>query len=259
MFVHQNAIYMLAIVCSLCALLLLAQPPRLPSIGVYSLKFTEVFSADRNPAALAGIKKYTAGIYAERRFMLKEMSGYALNGALPVASGTIGIRIKQFGFSLYKEQMFGAGYALPLGEKLKAGIHLDYNMQRAPQFKEAGMIAECGVLWQIAERVGLGVNVFNPTGKGLKLYTMGVGYAPSSQLLIEAECRKEEGRPLSTLVDGIYRPLQRFWLLGGFATQPVYQFAGLGFLLRNMRIGIIGSRHQLLGFTPGITVTWEAE
>ncbi|WP_343303777.1 hypothetical protein AAHN97_19625 [Chitinophaga niabensis] len=250
---------MLGIICSLCALLLLAQPPRLPSIGVYSLKFTEVFAADRNPAALAGIKKYTAGIYAERRFMLKEMSGYALNGALPVAAGTMGIRIKQFGFSLYKEQMFGLGYALPLGKKLKAGIHLNYNMQRAPQFNEAGMIAECGVLWQIAEQVGIGVNVFNPAGKGLKLYTLGMGYAPSSQLLIEAECRKEEGKPLSTLVDGVYRPLQRFWLLGGFATQPVYQFAGLGFVLRNMRISVTGSRHQLLGFTPGITVIWEAE
>lgn len=250
---------MLTIVCSLCALLLLAQPPRLPSIGVYSLKFTEVFAADRNPAALTGIKKYTAGVYAERRFMLKEMSGYALNAALPVASGTIGLRMKQFGFSLYKEQMFGVGYALPLGKKLSTGIYLNYNMQSAPQFRQAGMIAECGVRWQIAERIGLGINVFNPAGKGLNLYTMGIGYTPSPQLLIEAECRKEEGKPLSTLVDVVYRPLQRFWLLGGFATQPVYQFAGLGFVLRNMRIGVTGSRHQLLGFTPGIMVTWEAE
>ena len=250
---------MLAIVCSLCALLLLAQPPRLPSIGGYSLKFTEVFAGDRNPAALAGIKKYTAGVYAERRFMLKEMSGYALNAALPIASGTIGVRLKQFGFNLYKEQMLGVGYALPLGKKLSTGIHLNYSMQRAPQFREAGMIAECGVLWQIAERVGLGINVFNPAGKGLKLYTMGIGYTPSSQLLIEAECRKEEGKTLSTLVDAVYRPMQRFWLLGGFATQPVYQFAGLGFVLRKMRIGVTGSRHQLLGFTPGIMVTWEAE
>jgi hypothetical protein len=246
----------LAIVCSLYALLLLAQPPRLPSIGVYGLKFTEVFAADRNAAALAGIKKYTAGVYAERRFMLKEMNGYALNAALPVASGTIGVRLKQFGFSLYKEQMFGVGYALPLGKKLSTGIHLNYHMQRAPQFREAGMMAECGILWQIAERVGLGVNV---AGKGLKLYTMGIGYAPSSQFLIEAECRKEEGKPLSTLIDAIYRPLQRFWLVGGFAAQPVYQFAGVGFVLRNMRIAVTGSRHQLLGFTPGITVTWEAE
>lgn len=250
---------MLAIVCSLYALLLLAQPPRLPSAGVYSLKFTEVFAADRNPAALAGIKKYTAGVYAERRFMLKEMSGYALNAALPVASGTMGIRIKQFGFSLYKEQMFGTGYALPLGRKVSAGIHLNYNMQRAPQFRETEMIAECGVLWQITERAGIGINVFNPSGKGLKLYTMGIGYTPSSQLLIEAECRKEAGKPPGTLVDAVYRPLKGFWLLGGFATQPVYQFAGVGFLLRNVRISVTGSRHQLLGFTPGIAVTWEAE
>jgi len=250
---------MSAIVCSLYALLLLAQPLRLPSTGVYSLSFTEVFAAERNPAALAGIKKITAGIYAERRFMLKEMSGYALNGALPVASGTIGLRVKQFGFSLYKAQSFGIGYALPLGKKVSAGVQLNYNMQRAPQFNESGVTAECGVLWQIAERAGIGVNMVNPSGKGLKLYSMGIGYNPSPQLLLEAECRKEEGKPLSTIVDAVYRPLQRFWLLGGFATQPVYQFAGLGFLLRSMRIAITGSRHQLLGFTPGIAVTWEAE
>lgn len=246
---------MLAIVCNLCALLFMAQPTRLPSIGVYSRNFTEVFAANRNAAALAGLKKYTAGVYAERRFMLKEMSGYALNGALPVAPGIISTRVAQFGYRLYKEQLLSVGYALPLGKKLRAGVHLNYNMQRAPQFSETFMMAELGLLWQIAEHLGIGANVFNPTGKGLKLYTIGIGYEPSPQVLIEAEWRKEEGKPLSTLVDGIYRPLRRCWLLGGFATQPVYQFAGIGFLLRNMRISITGSRHQLLGFTPGIALT----
>lgn len=250
---------MLAIFCSLCALIFLAQPSRLPSIGVYSRNFAEVFAANRNAAALAGIKKHTAGVYAERRFMLKEMSGYALNAALPVTSGTIGVHIEQFGFRLYKEQLFSAGYAMPLGKKLSAGIHMDYGMQHAPQYSQTFMMAEAGLLWQLAERLTIGANVVNPTGKGLKLYTLGVGYEPSSQVLIEAEWRKEEGQPLITWVDGIYRPLRRFWLLGGFATQPVYQFAGVGFLLRNMRISITGSHHQLLGFTPGIAFTWAAE
>ncbi|MRG47434.1 hypothetical protein GFS24_20100 [Chitinophaga sp. SYP-B3965] len=191
--------------------------------------------------------------------MIKEMSGYALNAALPVTPGTIGIHINQFGFRLYKEQQFGIGYAMPLGKKLNAGAHLHYSIERAPQYSRTFVTAEAGLLWQIAERLGIGANVVNPTGKGVKLYTMGLGYEASPQVLIEAEWRKEEGQPLSTWIDGIYRPLKRFWLLGGFATQPVYQFAGVGFLLRNMRISITGSRHQLLGFTPGIALTWAAE
>lgn len=245
---------MLAIVCSLCAQLLWAQPSRLPFTGAYSRNFSELFSINRNPAALAGIKKHTTGIYAERRFMLKEMSGYALNGALPVPHGTIGIRLWQHGFSLYREQLFSAGYALPLGKRFRAGIHLNYLLLRAPQFKENTITAEVGLLWQIAEHFGIGTHM-----NGTKLYTIGIGYEPSSQLLIEAEWKKEEGQPLSTLVDGIYRPLQAFWLLGGFATQPVYQFAGMGFMWRNIRISITGSRHQLLGITPGISLIWAAQ
>lgn len=247
---------MLAIVCSLCAQLLLAQPPRLPFTGTYSRNFTEVFAANRNPAALTGIKKNTAGVYAERRFMLKEMSGYALNAALPLSPGTIGIRLWQYGFSLYNEQLFSLGYARPLGKQLRAGIHLNYTMHRAPQYKEHFTMAEVGVLWQVAERLGVGAHIFNPTSNGLKLYTIGMGYEPSPQLLIEAEWKKEEGKPLATLIDGVYRPIKRCWLMGGFATQPVYQFAGIGFLLRNIQISITGSRHQLLGITPGISFVW---
>ncbi len=259
LFVHHNMKYMFLIVCCLCAQSLSAQFPRFPLAEGIS----GVFSAFTHPALMADLKHPAAGIYTERRFMLRELSVFALGAGIPFSKGVLGVKYWQTGYRVFREQLIGLGYSLPLGDRLRAAVYLDHQSARAQGFSRRAMIGEAGVSWRLTGRFGVRVHIFNPAGSGNGrpplCYSAGLHYSLSPQFLVDAVWVKEEGKPVSIQVSGLYRPLKDCWLQGGFASQPVCQFAGLGFRTGDIRIGVSGSYHLNLGITPGIAVVWGRE
>lgn len=252
---------MLIIVCALFAHVLFAQVPESPFPGAYSRSFSQAFPQWRNTAALADVRHLSIGVFTERRFMLKEMSGYALTLGAPVSAGALGMMLWQYGYALYREQWVGLAYALPLGSRLKAGLQLDYRRTQMPGYGMTGMTGRLGLVGRLTEQCRIGLQVFNPSGSGgpPAVYVAGLGYEPSSQFLLEAEWKKESSMPLSSRVCVVYRPVTRFWAMGGFATQPAQQFAGIGYSAGDLRINVCGSYHMLLGITPSMMVVWIKE
>lgn len=234
------------IVCQLCIQLLCVQSPQFPAGG----SFSTVFTVFRNPGALAGLRQTVIGLYTERRFLLKEMNVYALAAGMPLSAGVLGFKLWQFGFSLYREQLAGMGYALPLGDRLQAAVCLNYKVR--------GFAAELGLMWKVTKEVSFGVHLWEP-GLETGAYTAGLYYAASPQLRLEGEWRKEMFLPLYTRVQCMYRPSPAFLLLAGFTMAPVTQYAGAAFSAGNLRIGVTGSYHGLLGITPGVTLVWGKE
>ncbi|WP_346316005.1 hypothetical protein [Chitinophaga sp. YIM B06452] len=236
---------MIVIVC-FCLQFLTMQAPRIPAGG----SFSEVFSVFQNPARLALLEHFTAGAYTERRFMLRELSVQALAFGMPLAGGVIGIKLWQLGYRLYREQLFGLGYALPLGSRLKAAASLNYS--------RGGMGGELGVDWQLTSQFNMGMHLYHP-GSDDAAGMVTLGYRASEQLRLEAVMRKDVTMPMSVRVQCAYLPLKRFMVLGGWATQPVYQFAGIGYGGERWKIGVTGSFHHTLGITPGISLVWGKE
>lgn len=237
---------MIVIVCQLCLQLLTMQAPRIPVGG----SFSEVFSVFQNPARMASLEHFTAGAYTERRFMLRELSVQALALGVPLAGGVIGVKLWQLGYRLYREQLLGLGYALPLGKKLKAAAGLNY--------RPGGAGGELGVDWQLTSQFNMGMHLYHPGGNDAAgMVTL--GYRASEQLRLEAVMRKDVTMPLSVRVQCAYSPLKRFVVLGGWATQPVYHFAGIGYGGGRWKIGVTGSFHYTLGITPGISLLWGRE
>ncbi len=72
-------------------------------INTYSSQSADVFSFTGNQAALAALKKFSGGVYAERRFLLEELSQYAAAFVVPTSSGNFGLQANYFGGSLYNE------------------------------------------------------------------------------------------------------------------------------------------------------------
>ena len=227
-------------------MLLCVQSPQLPAGG----GFSTVFSVFRNPGAMADLRHPSAGLYTERRFMLREMNVYALAVGMPLSGGVIGLKVWQFGFPLYREQLLGIGYALPLGERLKAAVSLNYLLRRFD--------AELGLLWQLTDALRIGVHLWAP-GRQTGVYTAGVYYRPTAGLRLEGEWRKEAQLPLYTRVQCLYRPADVVLLLAGFSASPAMPFAGAAFRTGQLQIGVTGSYHLMLGITPGITVVWGTE
>lgn len=237
---------MIVIVCQLCLQLLLMQAPRIPVNG----SFSEVFNVFQNPARLASMKQAAAGVYSERRFMLQELGVHALALGMPVAGGVAGLKLWQMGYRLYREHLAGLSYALPLGRRLKASVGLNY--------RQGGLGGEAGVDWQLTPQFNMGLQVYHPRAEdAANMVTL--GYQASAQVRMEAVLRKDVLAPLSVRVLCAYRPVEYLVLFGGWATQPVFQFAGVGYGGRNWRIGMTGSFHSTLGLTPGISLVWGKE
>ncbi|WP_123864624.1 hypothetical protein [Chitinophaga barathri] len=237
---------MIVIVCQLCLQLLVVQAPRIPVNG----SFSEVFSVFQNPARLVSLQHVTAGLYTERRFMLRELSMHALALGMPLAGGVMGVKLWQLGYRYYREQLFGLGYALPLGKRLRAAAGFNY--------RRGGVGGELGVDWLLTPQLNMGVHLYHPGSDDAASMVM-LGYKASEQVMMEAAFRKDVSMPLSVRVQCTYWPVKRFLVLGGWATQPVYQYAGIGYGVEKWRIGVTGSFHHTLGITPGISLVWGKE
>src|SRR4051812_2391710 len=120
-----------SILCTTCSVLSYAQNFWLSTEkqqypGTYSRHFQQVFTAMQNQAALAYISAPSAGINAERRFMLKALSLYSAAVTLPAPPGSFAFNIQQAGYSAYHQQQLGIAYGRQLGNKLSIGMQIDY-------------------------------------------------------------------------------------------------------------------------------------
>ena len=86
-----------------------AQISRLPAgssytrTTAYSRQFADAFSFAANQGALAGVQSFSAGVYSERRFLLKALSLFSAAVVLPTASGHFGFKGDYFGEAAYNE------------------------------------------------------------------------------------------------------------------------------------------------------------
>src|SRR5947209_8265524 len=96
------------------------------SLPAFSRYHAEVYSFCYNQAVLASLKTFTAAVYGERRYLMKELGQYSISLALPVPSGSFGIQTDYFGNASYHETQCGLAYGRKLGGHVALGIQFNY-------------------------------------------------------------------------------------------------------------------------------------
>ncbi|MGX5817820.1 hypothetical protein ACWKWU_06475 [Chitinophaga lutea] len=200
---------------------------------------------------MAALQKTGAGILQERPFGVSELDVHALALGLPTGSGVIGLKLWQAGFSLYREQLAAAGYAMPLGRKLQAAVSLGWSQAGG----QASAVGEAGLLWKLIPQVRFGLHLVNPFQPG-SVQTLGLYYQLSQHLEAEAEWRKEMSFAPSLQVLFRYHPSPVLLVTAGLRTAPIQQFGGAAVTWRNWQIGISAAYHALLGISPGVLLVW---
>lgn len=244
------------------------QPSRSPlserytSMGTYSKNFADAFSGSSNQAALAQVKYAAAGVYGERRFMLKDLSNFAAAVVLPSHLGGFGISVNYFGGQYFSTSQTGIGYGKRLGDKLAIGLQFNYNRIRLAGYGSAGTItAEAGTLVQLTEKLRLGIHAYNPLGgkfgklqneKLASIYTAGFGYDASDKVFITAVISKEEDQPVNLQAALQYSLVHRFYTRLGMVTGTGSYFFGLGVQWKACRLDAVSTWQAQLGFTPGL-------
>ncbi|HEY0272101.1 MAG TPA: hypothetical protein VGC22_02900, partial [Chitinophaga sp.] len=239
-----------------------------PGLGVYSHHFQQVFSTVQHPAALARQGAFTAGVYTERRFLLKATNVYAAAIAVPAGPGGFGLNVQHFGYADYQEQQLGFGYGRHLGKLVAIGLQTDYFVKSIAGYGKAAVTTfNGGIMVQVSPQVQLGMDVFNPVQRRLDkpgeeqlaaLYTLGAGYE-GSQFYISAALTAQQQQPLLTRVAAEYVLVKQLALQAGIATNAQYNFAGISLRWSRLRIDMAGSYHPQLGITPSATLIWRSQ
>ena len=231
-------------------------------LGAYSLNHADVFSFTTNQASLAQIKKVSAGLYGERRFLLAELNNYTAVLALPTNSGNYGLRANYSGSVHYNEMQAGLAYGRKLGSKLDIGAQFNYHGIRIAGYGNAQAISfELGSILHLTDKLHAGMHVSNPAGgrfgkeqqeKLFSVYTFGLGYDASGKFLFSAEIEKEEDRPVNVNAGMQYKFLPQVLARAGVCTATSTAWLGIGFSFRSLRVDITAGYHPQLGVTPGL-------
>jgi hypothetical protein len=233
--------------------------------GAFSKKFTDVFCMANNPASATGSESFSAGIYSERKFMLKELSQYNLVLAHSTTHANIGLKLHYSGFSDYNESSASLSYGRDLG-KLRVGIRFNYHKISISGYGSTSTYsADMSVIWELTEKLRAGIQAINPvpvlfgpgkTEKYASLYKLGMGYELSDKCFLGGELNKETGKIINVQLLLQYRFAGMLSFRGGLNTDVGQPFAGIEWMLGDLRLGIDGSYHPDLGFSPALIVSF---
>lgn len=232
-----------------------------------SVTLTDVWAVHNNQAGLAFITKPVAGIYYENRFMVSDLSLKSAAFALPVKKGVFGISMNYFGFSLYSESKIGLAYAMQFGEKLSAGIQLDYmNTRIAEGYGNKSVFAgEIGVRAKLTDALTLGAHLFNPSRPVLSSYNnektpailrFGADYKFSKKVILAIETLKNIDQDPVFKAGLEYQIIEQIFLRAGMATNPSLNTFGIGVKLQNFSFDFASSFNTVLGVSPKVSMMY---
>ncbi len=240
---------------------------RSASMGNASVCQEDVWSTQNNQAALAFLRNPESGFSYQTPFFLKELklAGFAL--ALPSGTGTFGLNVSSFGYSLYQENKYGLSFAKAFGLHFSTGIQLDYlQTQIAEGYGSSNRVAgEIGAVAKILKGFSLGIHLFNPTRTSLSAQSeesipttlrMGLAYACSDKVLFCLEEEKDTFHKNIFKTGLEYQPCKELFLRAGLSTNPTTIAFGFGLCLHSFKMDFSSSWHPVLGYTPTIGLSY---
>ncbi len=235
------------------------------AMGNASATFTDINAAFSNQSGLAFLPAANFGLYTEQRFLTGAANTYNVSAANPFGNiGTFGISLGYFGYQEYNEQKIGLAYARQLSANFAIGAQFDYLSTRIPTYGQANSFtAELGFLYKMSKTVHLGAHAYNfvrtalPNGDKLPaIYKIGLAYLPSDKVQISTELEKNIDNPINIKMGIEYRPADKFFVRTGFNTAPFRISGGLGVQHQGITIDAGVNYHQVLGFSPALSVAY---
>lgn len=239
---------------------------RAGGLAYNSVTLHDIWAAHNNQAGLAFMQKPAAGLYYANKFLLKETGLKAISFVYPVNSGAIGVAYSNFGYSLYNENKLALTFGRKFGDSFAAGIALDYFFTSiGDNYENIHVItAEIGALFKVSDAVEIGIHIFHPvpvdiinnTATSLaSRYTCGLKFE-FEPMTLYAETEKHFNSPLIFRTGLEYHYKNIAYGRIGIQTWPVELAFGFGFRMQKLQVDIAASMHQVLGFSPQLSVSW---
>ena len=232
-----------------------------------------------NPAGLAGITHFSAIASGESRYLGTDITSGGAAVAIPTKAGVLGIGISYFGQKAFNEQQVQISFAKKLLDKLSLSVR-GYMMNTNIEQYGSGFIVsgDIGLQGYLSKKLTVGFMVINPAQVALDegsavptIFLLGGNYDFSKTFSFGLELEKSltQDEP-STAIDPneflnpssrinikgglVYRPNEKFaFRLGIKSLQPEYAFGMSYSISQKFWIDAVGTYHEILGFSPGVT------
>jgi hypothetical protein len=242
---------------------------RAAGIANASVTLTDAWACFHNQAGLAYLKNTVTGASFDNRFSISDLSTKGFVFASPLKAGTFGLSASVFGYSKYNEKKAGFTYAKKFGEKVSAGLQLDYlNTFIGDEYygSKSSFVVEGGLLTEPIKDFKLGFHIFNPTRAKLAEYAderiptivrVGVSYTFSEKVFWNAEEEKDIDQQ-AIFKSGIeYHINEPLFLRVGISTNPTLVSFGFGIRMKQLSFDAASSYHQVLGFSSSFSLNYE--
>lgn len=215
-----------------------------------------------NQASMARVTKTIAGMYAEQRYMLPELTGYAAAVVVPTHMGVFGGSAYYSGSATYQNIAMGVAYARSLG-KTHVGIQFNYLSERIAGYKPSSIIsADVALQYAVNKQLIVGVQVsqmgavaLSKSTSSFPLYRLGAGYQASEDCYVGVEMVRNGIQ--STFMQSVIRYcfMEKFHAWAGYSSGNGTGLGGAGITKGNLRIDLNVSYHPFLGLSPGIGIS----
>ena len=235
------------------------------TIGVYAQQ-PDALSINANQASLVHVHAMQVSFMGERRFMLEDLGWYRAGIIFPGAGGGIGVQGNFFGTVHNKEAELGLAYGRKVGQKMSMGAHFSYRTQRMATLSQQKQIAaEASWQLEITPVLKAGFRMYQPFNLSITyedpklpaIYSSGLGYQPSEQLLLVVELQKEQKRSINCIAGIEYRFAKLLLARIGIQSETASYTLGTGLQLHPFRLDVMASLHPQLGITPGLALHFQ--
>ena len=171
----------------------------------------------------------------------------------------MGVRYEGYGFSLYREQVFGVMGGYRVASRLGVGV-----LVRRLQVLVAGLGAHGWTVFDLGARVlpvkgvALGFVAWNVGGTKVGLLgqggMVGIGFEVAPGLAMGVDVRKEAGMPTGVSTGLEYGVRDRAWLRGGAGGRPERLSLGVGVRYGVFRVDYAAVYHTVLGISHRLSV-----
>jgi len=171
------------------------------------------------------------------------------------------------GTTTYNEFNVGLAIAKSFGKHFSIGTHVSYMRMSIAGYGSTGtIVADVGILGQPFDALWLGAHVNNVTyskymsstyNTSLPVtFNIGAQYLLLQQasLFFQTEISSAQSSKIKMGIE--YEPLPSLALRMGASAKPMELFAGAGYIHDNFSIDFAISRHEVLGYSPCISLTY---
>jgi hypothetical protein len=229
---------------------------------------TDHWSGMGNPAGLATVGSACIGISYMNLYQIPELGMGAISLTVPTKSGNYSLIYTTFGSSSCSLNHATLSYGKVLGEKLHAGVGLNYFVihQSSGFGNLFALVPSIGIQWQLFQPVILGLYVFNPAGQSYipsghlgipAVIHAGIGYAFGKEVTVCFEVEKKSNEKLK-YQGGIEITFEKMIVMRLGMTSGMYPCCsfGMGFSFGHTVIDIAAIRQPVLGFSPVLTLNY---